>query len=341
MQSEVVGQLGKNFPVKSLIDWFNREKRDLPWRKQPSFYEVLISEVMLQQTQVQTVISYFNEWMRRFPSMAHLAAASPEEVIKAWEGLGYYSRARNLHKAAQALVLEGGDWPKSYEMLRKYPGIGDYTASAILAFAYNLPYIAIDGNVLRVGARFFGIELEIKTLQAKKKIKEHFESVLFENGQFAESLIELGATVCKKKPECSICPLKEDCQAHLLGKTQLLPITTPRKKTVKLIRSIALVIYKDTVLIRKKLQGIMQDLYEFPDLDEVSLEKNLLVAEEPVVTVKRRFTHFHETLKVFYYRLNDDITISECRWVDYKKLQTLPLSGGHRKIRDYILNKEA
>jgi len=339
MQGLATSQLGKNFPVQSLIDWFNREKRDLPWRKAPSFYEVLISEIMLQQTQVQTVIPYFKAWMKKFPSIAHLAEAPLEEVIKAWEGLGYYSRARNLHKAAQALIHQKGDWPRTYEALRKYPGIGDYTASAILAFAYNLPYVAIDGNVLRVGARFFGLELDIKTPQAKKRIKEQFEAASIHNGQFAESLIELGATVCKKKPDCPICPLQKDCQAYRCDKTQLLPIKAPGKKTVKITRSIALVICQDRVLICKKLEGIMQDLYEFPDLNESFLETKYQISKDPILMVQRSFTHFHETLKVFYYRLDSNIEMPGYEWVDYKKLQILPLSGGHRKIRDYILQK--
>ena len=189
--------------------WFLQSQRSFPWREDRSPYSVWISEVMLQQTQARVVIDYYQRWMKKFPDIEHLARAPLEEVIKQWEGLGYYVRARNLHKAAQYLVEHHqGIFPSSRELLEKIPGIGPYTVGAILSFAFHQKAAAVDGNVIRVLTRLFAMQEEVQTQSSKKWLWKCAENLLPEKEPWilVEGLIELGATVCTLKPKCSQCP---------------------------------------------------------------------------------------------------------------------------------------
>ncbi len=208
-----------------LLSWFDQHRRSLPWRTNPTLYKTVLSEFMLQQTRVETVLPYFERWLERFPDFELLAAASEEEVLKQWEGLGYYSRARNLHRLAKALVAEG--IPRDIEGWRRLPGIGPYSAAAIGSIAQGLPEPVIDGNVIRVFARLEADETEFASPEAARR---HFLPSARElldpdrPGAFNEALMELGATLCRKKrPACLLCPVREHCEGAARGRAEVLP----------------------------------------------------------------------------------------------------------------------
>jgi len=217
-----------------LLIWYNRNKRDLPWRHTSDPYAILVSEIMLQQTRVDTVISYYNRFLERFPTADSLAQANEDEVLNLWKGLGYYSRARNLHKAAKVIAQEyRGNFPSVFEQVRRLPGVGDYTAGAIMSIAFRQPCPAVDGNVLRVIARISGIEDDITVSETKKIITGIVRGMIPKEhaGDFTQSLMELGATVCiPSAPLCESCPVSDDCRAFLEQKTELLPIKQKKLK---------------------------------------------------------------------------------------------------------------
>jgi A/G-specific adenine glycosylase len=217
---------------KALQKWFRAHGRVLPWRSNPSPYAVLVSEFMLQQTTVAAVQPYFRRWMKRFPDVASLAAAPEEEVMKHWEGLGYYSRARNLHRAAKAIVAQfGGSIPGDLDLLRALPGVGPYTASAIVAFAFDKPVPVLDANIQRVIARLFDFKENISTASGKRFLDQAASSLLPKKGGrlHASALMDLGATLCRAgEPDCAACPVKTFCAAK---QPSLLPVK-PAKKTI-------------------------------------------------------------------------------------------------------------
>lgn len=327
--------LGNKFPLDALLTWFNREKREFPWRRSPSFYEVLVSEMMLQQTLARVVVPYYLAWMDRFPSLMHLADAQIDEVIKAWEGLGYYSRARRLYGIAQTLK-HTPLLPSCYEGLKRLEGVGDYTARAILAFAYQKPEVALDGNVLRVGARLLAFQGRIDLPKSKKKIQDFFDSVPKTDGQMAESLIELGALICKKKPECFRCPIQSFCQSFAQGLTDKIPVVAKRQKVERLSTQIAVCCHQQACLVIKQTRALMQDLYEFPSLAQLPV---LECKKEALPLIKRHFTRFCETLSPFLMHVDEKIAIEGGLWVDYKKLEDLPFSSGHRTIKESLLKQ--
>lgn len=329
----------QKFPMKEFLTWFEACKRDFPWRKNPSFYEVLVSEFMLQQTVASVVVPYYLKWMTLFPSLLHLANSSLDSVLKAWEGLGYYSRARRLHAISQQIVTLNQNSLETYQDLKALKGIGDYTANAILAFAFNRPVVALDGNVLRVGARYFGIHQIVTSAKARKEINGNFEALKVENGSFAEALIELGATICKKKPDCNQCPLINSCYAYSHQKTESLPIVLKRKPIEKMTSIIPVCVCEDLILIKKQTASLMKDLYEFPKIGEC-LDNLLHDSERLEIGVfKRSFTSFQESLVVTLHKVKQAKLLDGMMWCDYKKLQDLPFSSGHRTIRDLIIEK--
>jgi A/G-specific adenine glycosylase len=332
-------QIGRNFPTEDFLTWFRAKKRDLPWRKEPSFYEVLVSEFMLQQTVVQTVIPYYHAWMRQFPNLQALASAHIDEVIKAWEGLGYYSRARRLHAIACELTQKPIHSFMTYDSLIELKGIGDYTAKAILAFAFQKPEIAIDGNVLRVGARFLGIHENIKLPQVKRKIQKFFDSIDKSDGQMAEGLIELGATICKKIPKCDECPIADYCCARQNKITDQIPVVDKRKAIEKISTHVAVIQSGYFILVQKRSSSLMAGLYEFPSLEKANLSQAIILNTSRMPQVSRSYTHYKETIDVTFLEIQEPISALEGEWIEYKKLEDLPFSGGHRKIRKMLLEK--
>lgn len=331
--------IDQKFPLQEFLNWFSQAKRDLPWRHNPSFYEVLVSEFMLQQTVVATVLPYYSRWMMQFPSLLHLAQASSDEVLKAWEGLGYYSRARRLHEVAKYIINESKSIPTTYESLMSLKGIGDYTAKALLAFAFKKPEIAIDGNVLRVGARFLGIKESIAKTSTKKLIQTFFDQCPKEDGSMAEGLIELGALICRKKPECTKCPLTTSCRAYLNHWQDLIPVVPQRKKTQKIQNEIAICIHKNELLITKHNKNLMKDLCEFPKLQ--LLDSYGLTKEDgkSLGKVKASYTVFEETMLPFIFELNDRIDLPGFFWVSFENLERFSFSSGHKKIKNMVMQE--
>ncbi|MBM3194599.1 MAG: A/G-specific adenine glycosylase [Chlamydiae bacterium] len=311
---------------ESLRKWFLAAKRDLPWRQNPTPYSVLISEVMLQQTKADVVVDYFKRWMQQFPTVFELAEAPIESVLKAWEGLGYYSRARNLHKAAKSLLM---GFPIDYDGWIQVSGIGPYTANAILSFAYHQPVIAMDANVQRVLSRYF------ETLDLKKAEQDAKTDLSSQNPQdIAEGLIELGALICTKKPFCELCPLKKGCRSFLNKTTEQYPAKKILKKTKSVHKKVILYQYEDRFgLYRAKPGELFADLYRFYELDvdedgyQQLIGKNL---EHPFKEVRATATSFRfflfPCLEKTPHKIHglEFFTLTECL--------KLPFTSGHKRI---------
>lgn len=254
---------------KRLITWYEVNKRDLPWRHSRDPYVIWISEVILQQTRVAQGLDYFHRFVGRFPDIDTLAQASEDEVLRYWEGLGYYSRARNLHAAARYMAEHyGGRFPQSYEEVRALKGIGDYTAAAIVSFAWDLPYAVVDGNVYRVLARLLGIDTPIDTSEGKKQFGEAATLLLSPDypGLHNQAIMELGALVCTpRNPQCEECPLSYLCLAYARHEALLYPVKQGKTKSRTRYFHYFHIIYKGKTWIHKReADDIWKGLYEFP-----------------------------------------------------------------------------
>ena len=268
--------------AEPLLKWYDNGRRILPWREDPSPYHVWVSEIMLQQTRVEAVKPYYDRFMQALPDIEHLAAAEEEQLLKLWEGLGYYNRVRNLNKAAQMVMEEyGGDMPSEYEELMRLPGIGSYTAGAISSIAYGKRVPAVDGNVLRVLTRLCCDERDIMQQSVRRQIEEELKPVIPAEraGDFNQALMELGATVCVPNgiPHCKGCPWQKLCQAHEKGEELSFPHKAPKKprtveeKTVLIIRDDS-----RTALRKRGDSGLLAGMYEFPCLEGRLSEKQVL-----------------------------------------------------------------
>jgi A/G-specific adenine glycosylase len=331
--------------------WFLENKRSFPWREEATPYRVWVSEVMLQQTRALVVVSYFERWMEQFPTIQALAAAPLERVIKAWEGLGYYSRARNLHAGARHIVEKhGGELPSTKEALLAIPGLGPYTVAAILSFGFKQRAAAVDGNVLRVISRYAWIDEDIGKSSGKRRVEAFANQFLSPDRPWvtAEALIELGATICTPIPRCGECPLQESCLAHLKGNPTALPIKAPPPKVEKIVRGVAIVEAFGRILVRKNpSHQLMGDLWEFPYFEgeqsflgvqkklrqKLGLEVEVLRKMEPVA---HSFTRFSARLFPFYCKANEWKEVDGYSWILRKELNQLSFSSGHRKIREKI-----
>lgn len=281
-QSEVRKIYAETVPY--LLHWYEYNKRILPWREDPTPYHVWVSEIMLQQTRVEAVKGYYDRFLTCLPDVAALADAKEDELLKLWEGLGYYNRVRNMQKAAKELVeWYNGQMPADYEAIRALPGIGDYTAGAISSIAFGLPYPAVDGNVLRVMSRITGSEEDIAKDSTKKKMKEDLTAVMpKESGEFNQSLMELGATVClpNGKPLCEQCPVMHLCKAFHTGRETELPVKSGKKARRIEKRVVFLVFCGEKILLhRREKKGLLAGLWEFPNvLAESSVSVKRVVA---------------------------------------------------------------
>ncbi len=339
-----------HFEHEKLKEWFLAEKRELPWRHNPDPYAVWISEVMLQQTQVSVVLPYFLRWMELFPTIPALAAASLDQVIKAWEGLGYYSRARNLHEGARYLVEHfGGQLPSTEEQLAKIKGLGPYTIGAILSFAFHQKKAAVDGNVLRVLARYFQIEEDIAKASTVKKMRALAESFLPDEEPWivGEALIELGATICQRKAHCGECPLKTGCQSYRHGLVDQLPIKSRAVKTEYLYRAVAVIQCDGYFLVKRGKKGkIMSDLYEFPFFETIKegmtpqqLQKHInlqlglsVKIGHSLSSVEHGFTRYQARLDPVIFACAQRLAVPDLEWLDLEALKQRAFSSGHRRI---------
>lgn len=270
---------------RNLITWFEVEQRDLPWRKDKDPYKVWVSETMLQQTRVDTVIPYFNRFIDQYPTIRDLSEADEEKVLKLWEGLGYYSRVRNLHAAVKEVNEKyGGKVPNSLDEISSLKGVGPYTAGAILSIAYGLPEPAVDGNVMRVISRILSIWDDIAKPATRKIFEKAIREMISQENPsfFNQALMELGAIVCTPtSPSCLLCPVREHCMAFHEGTTQDLPVKTKNKKQKNVhLAAVVLVNQEGQYLIHKRAEnGLLANLWEFPNT-EINLkqvgEKNQL-----------------------------------------------------------------
>jgi A/G-specific adenine glycosylase len=268
----------------NLTNWFDKNKRELPWRKSNDPYKIWLSEIILQQTQVKQGLPYYNKFLKNYPNIYELARSSEDEVMKNWQGLGYYSRARNLHFTAKYIVHElNGIFPKKYIDLIKLKGVGDYTASAIASICFDESVAVLDGNVFRVLSRYFGIEIPINSTQGIKHFKSLAKSLLPKKriGDYNQAVMEFGALQCKpKSPNCSICPINVNCVAFTTNNTKNLPIKIKRSKIKDRYFNFLVYLTKksETVIEKRNVKGIWQQLYQFPLIETESSvsKKNLM-----------------------------------------------------------------
>lgn len=346
----------------ALIAWFAQHKRDLPWRRTRNPYHIWISEVMLQQTQVATVIPYYQRFLEKFPTIEALARAESHDVMKAWEGLGYYARARHLQHAAQVILCKyGGALPHTREELRKLKGFGDYTSASVASIAFGQDCVAIDGNVMRVFARYFGIYNDLRERSTKVQIETIAQQHLPKGkaGLFNEAVMELGATVClPKKPNCLHCPVRSGCYAFQHDAVKQLPVKSRRPPSPHYHIAIGVVHRHDTVLIAlRKADGLLSNLWEFPggkqqpgeSLEEccrreIAEETGLHVAVgKKFAEVKHAYTHFKITLHAFtcQYLSGEAMPKSsqEVRWVRLEDLSHYAFPKANKAVIDALLHQ--
>tara|TARA_Y100000590_G_scaffold470194_1_gene662679 strand:+ start:11779 stop:12852 length:1074 start_codon:yes stop_codon:yes gene_type:complete len=309
----------QNLIWRQLSDWFSSKKRELPWRSKPTPYRVWISEIMLQQTQVTTVIPYFENFMKYFPTLKSLATASEDEVLKQWAGLGYYSRARNLHKTAQ-MVYEKGRFPRTRADWEALPGIGPYTAGAILSISQNQPEAILDGNVERVLSRFFRVKES--SPEKRKKIYWSLSSQILREAHqlgisprvFNQALMELGALVCiPKAPRCVLCPLKTKCEGNRKGDASSFPLKKPRKQWKSIEEDVFCIVdSKKRVWVEKRKEGQWRaGLWDFPQ--NLPIEKKKLKFKGKVQS--RHIVTHHKILRTTYiYETKQKILIKDGLW---------------------------
>ncbi|NPV78520.1 MAG: A/G-specific adenine glycosylase [Anaerolineae bacterium] len=341
---------------RRLLEWYAHSARVLPWRGRSDAYGVWVSEIMLQQTRVETVIAYYRRWMERFPSLTELAAATEQEVLRFWEGLGYYSRARNLHRAARLLVSEfQGNLPASKAELERLPGIGRYTAAAIASIAFGQDEATLDGNIRRVLSRFYNIELPAGSPQAERTLWRLASENLPPGraGDYNQALMDLGAMVCTPRaPSCGGCPLDGLCQARLLGIQEQRPVRQARSD-VPHYTVAAAVIQRDgkTLIARRPSSGLLGGLWEFPGgkqepseditaclVREIQEELGAAVQIKATLGIyKHAYTHFRVTIHAFACTLlgNEEpqpLHASEIRWVRPGELEDFPMGKVDRQI---------
>lgn len=342
-----------------LLIWYDRHARTLPWRGLKDPYAVWVSEIMLQQTRVETVIPYFQRWMARFPTIAALANASEQDALSFWEGLGYYSRARNLHRAARIILAEhGGELPDEVALLRRLPGVGRYTAAAIASIAFGVDAAALDGNIRRVLARLFDVSTPADSSRGEKKLWALAEENLPRGraGDFNQALMDLGALIClPADPRCPLCPLQEPCLARKNGTQMARPVLNRRKEIPHYTVTAAVILREDKVLLAQRPPGkLLGGMWEFPGgkLEQgESLQACLRreIREELGTRIqvgrelgvyKHAYTHFRITVHSFSCRITGrephPMDASALIWVGLNELESYPMGKVDRLIARQI-----
>lgn len=313
-----------------LLFWYREHARILPWRSDPTPYHVWLSEIMLQQTRVAAVLSYYQRFLEAAPNIAALANLSEEQLMKLWQGLGYYSRARNLQKAARQIMTQhGGNFPDTYEEIRGLPGIGDYTAGAISSIAFGLPVPAVDGNVLRVTTRICADGGDIQSVATKKRITQALaERIPIEApGEFNQAMMELGATVCLPNgaPLCESCPAQTFCLAHQQGRTHEFPVKAPKKPRKIETRTVYLFFYRAQVALRRRPDtGLLAGLWEYPNiLANESYQDWGLIPKQitQVAAGKHIFSHVEWHMTVLAGELSEPELPEGWVWANRKQLR--------------------
>ena len=333
--------------IKKLEAWYLNHHRKLPFRESRDPYQIWISEVMLQQTQMETVLPYFQTFLKTFPTIKDLAEASEDELHKAVEGLGYYRRFRLMQKAAKMIVEDyQGVFPQDYQSVRSLPGVGNYTAGAIMSIAFNQPYSATDGNVIRVLSRYLADDHDMH-LEKNKKVIDLYHQSMIEKATpwiYTQAIMELGALVCRPKaPKCESCPLLEHCQAYQQGREHSLPIIS-KLANVKTYHYITLIIEDaNAYYLRKRDEELLKGMYEYPQyegesivhvIQELEAKHVRLDIDEELKTYKHMFSHQHWIMHVYRARLIEGVDPS---WISIPKneLMNYPMATAHRKIKRY------
>ena len=349
--------------AERLLAWFARHARDLPWRRERTPYRVWVAEVMLQQTRTETVEGYYERFLNRFPTVEVLASAPLEEVLKAWEGLGYYARARNLHATArQVATARDGYLPGTFEELLALPGVGRYIGGAVASIAFGRDVVAVDGNARRVLCRVMGIREDVSRSSVQRDLETLAASLLPAGraGAFNEALMELGATVCApRSPGCERCPLRDLCQAYAAGDPEALPVRRPRRSVPHYDVAAAVTTRADgrVLVAQRNTDDMLGGLWEFPGgkredgetLDEClvrEMREELDVeveVGEPLIVIDHAYTHFRITLHAFRCRLvGGEPRCLDCaafRWATQAELEALPMSVADRKVAQVLGEK--
>ena len=338
------------------MKWYRAHGRDLPWRRTADPYAIWISEIMLQQTQVATALPYYERFLSSFPTLRDLAAAPLDKVLKAWEGLGYYARARHLHRAANEIVIRfDGAFPSGFEEILSLPGIGRSTAGAIATIALGQRHPILDGNVKRVLCRYFCIEDDPKRKEIEQRLWQYAERLLPRKhaDDYTQAVMDLGATICTPaEPRCALCPVRGQCAAFEKGIQEMLPIKTAAKRIPERDYVAGVVFQEEKVLIRRRpAAGLLGGLWEFPggrvDLEGKSRGTEQKIRETlqkeipwtvdqwtPLGRIKHTFTHFKMTLHVFSGRMGGRPAKSTAdqKWIDLGGLSEYAFSSAHQKI---------
>lgn len=337
-----------------LLDWYAAHRRPFPWREEATPYRIWVSEIMLQQTRIEAALPYFERFMAALPDIPALAEVSEERLMKLWEGLGYYSRARNLQKAARAVMERfGGELPADYEQLLTLPGIGDYTAGAIASMAFGLPVPAVDGNVLRVAARLLNDSGDIMSIPVKKRLKEVITAMMPSDkpGDFNQALMELGETVCLPNtiPLCNECPFKEHCQGLSQGHPELLPVRAAKKERRCEQRTVFVILSEGRVLLhRRENKGLLAGLWELPGAeswltkDQVIIEATHFGVQE-IIKIKELkrgrhiFSHVEWQMKGFKLEVPAFEALPGFRWANARELRDeFALPSAFRPFSEYL-----
>ena len=337
-----------------LLRWFQENKRSLPWRKSPDWYKTYLSEVILQQTTIEQGLPYFEKFLKTYPSITELARADEQDILNLWAGLGYYSRARNLLKAAKIIVGEhNACFPAEYKKALKIPGVGPYSASAILSIAYKKPFPAIDGNVVRVISRIFAIKDDIRQAQTLKIIKNKAEKMLNRNhpGDYNEAVMELGAMVCTpRKPLCRECPINSFCKAFANNVISEIPYKSPAKARKKKYQIVCILKHNSKFLIgHNPDKGLLAGMWELPAIElnqkhfekesRVILKKNNIVVKSESKLFRHIYSHIDLTFKAIIaesdQKNNYFNQYTDHRWIKLEEVETYPIHNAHKKILNW------
>jgi A/G-specific adenine glycosylase len=328
---------------RALLNWYRRHGRDLPWRQTNDPYAILVSEFMLQQTQVATVLPYYNKWLRRFPDFSTLARASENDVLHAWQGLGYYARARNLHATAKLIAAcHRGCFPRDLARMQRLPGVGRYIAHAVASFAFDQSVPIVEANTARVLARIFNLRLPIDRTAGRDALWNYATSLVPSNAahNYNSALIDLGALVCLPRPECTICPVKQFCRA---SKPETLPHKRERPGMQHLVENHAFICKRNRILLQQADRR-WRGMWILPPL-KLNGFKPSIFRRPPVYEAAFPFTHHRVTLNVFGQRKckldarGKDFAIT--RWFAFADLASIPIPSPHRRaIVDLVRARE-
>lgn len=337
---------------KALLTWYLEEKRDLPWRRTSNPYHIWVSEVMLQQTRVETVIPYYERFIGKFPTLADLAYAKEEDVLKLWEGLGYYSRARNLQAGVKEVVEEyGSRIPETRKDISKLKGVGPYTAGAVLSIAFGVPEHAVDGNVMRVLSRILVIEEDIAIPKTRKLFEEVVMALIDKEdpSSFNQGLMELGATICTPRPKCLLCPVREYCTAFHEGRQEELPVKSKKVK-MRTLPMVSVAIRNTEgkwLLTQRPSKGLLANMWEFPMVESIAGDVEELIKNEfritvgsltPLTEFRHVFSHLTWEMKS-YMAATDDAAPEGFEFFSVEEVEALPKAVPVMKIWDELKNR--